>query len=1450
MRAMKIIAKVLGWTVLSVLMLVVATLLMVVVLGRTDWGHRKILSVALPEIQKQLAGHLKIGHLGGDLTHGLVLYDVEIDDVEHQPAVKLKALTVHYNLLGLTHHTIDLTELKAEEAWVHARVMKDGQLNLATLAKPSDKREDEQKKSQSGYKIRLGKVLADLEARYDQPARGGRPAQHVHAEAHLDAHALIDGGKIEAGLNELALRTMLPLRAELHGKGGVKMDNGAIAADKLELTLATDGAELRKLLPDVKLRGKWNVAVKANGPADTLAVSLVAQPPAGKLAVDAQVKTVAGVPGQPPKDAQAIAWSATINARGIDPGAAVAGVPHGDVRVDASGRGRGAEATVDLKGLVAEIAGTHVDAHGNFNTDGDATVMANVSSKDLSKLRSVGLAGVGGRLDAKARVEKTTTHMHVDVDASGQYLAYAGNRIGKLDMHVHERDFLGEAHVAASGIKAAGLMLDTFKTDVSGSPKAVKATVAARGPDKTSIDLLAHGVPTVVRHHGKEGVKIVGADITLDKLAFARHGQAWASTGPATVKLHEAIEVAKLELASGAQHLGLDARFDKRSQALAVNLRAQKLDIKELSQFAKPTVDLPKTSLDLEARVRGTTSAPIAQINLDGYSERSQRLGLNKISYKLSANYGHDRASAEFVISALDEAVKGKLDVPTVLTGTRPLSVEIAATNILMAKLRKVMPPMLANLEGRLDGNIKASGTTTRPVLAVTLHGKSWDLGPNAKNNDVQLKVDYKERALSARADIKLQQSVGKNAGALSAQVDLPLDLSLATLQHTKKLVEQLEHKTPIAAVVNLQHLDLGKFPFEQLGMAPPLTAGMVEGSIKLRGTLHEPQLDADLEGHQLAKGKLDKIDLFAELDYANKRASLKVDGSLRGSPLVKVRGEVPIDFQKVIDHEPYAQTPIKVDVQVPGYDLARVQDLAPKTAGRFDAKAELRGTIGAPVGKVDAAIAGLNLGATKYDKLELHAAYDGAKATAKLDAHEVKGGLLKGDATVPMDPKKPLLAVLQAKGFYIDVENIGLTNPRLLKGTLNASIEARGPRTQPTVNGYIKFSDGQLALAADARVFQDVKVDVAINQNGAITLKEAGAKVGEGAITATGTAQLAGFRPQRVDIKAEAKKFPIPTGTFGAWLDAVVTIHGEDTGEGMSGTVTVEKGTANLPKLAGGKKLQSTGPLEDVKFVDPVARRAEIRKKEAEEEAPTTEIVARIPGPFHVRSKELSTDLKGHLTVQIAGPVARITGQVQSLGGWMELLGRRYTLEKVRVGFAGEAEPNPELDIRLTREISDARIIIEVHGTAKKPQVILESDPPIYDQSQVIAIIISGDPSNQRVDDRSLDQKVTGAVSSLLVGKLKDQIAPNLPIDVIKVDTGTEGSTGLGDTRVEVGKYVTDNVYVSYVHQFGSSMVGTQRVNSNEANVDWRFKKHYDVETAFGDAAVGRVNLYWTVRY
>ncbi len=55
--------------------------------------------------------------------------------------------------------------------------------------------------------------------------------------------------------------------------------------------------------------------------------------------------------------------------------------------------------------------------------------------------------------------------------------------------------------------------------------------------------------------------------------------------------------------------------------------------------------------------------------------------------------------------------------MPVVLTGDRKLMLELAVENLTTTKLRKVLPPSLAQLEGRIDANVKLDGMTQKPRL-------------------------------------------------------------------------------------------------------------------------------------------------------------------------------------------------------------------------------------------------------------------------------------------------------------------------------------------------------------------------------------------------------------------------------------------------------------------------------------------------------------------------------------------------------------------------------------------------------------------------------------------------------------------------------------------------------------------------------------------------------------
>src|SRR5262249_45143292 len=149
-------------------------------------------------------------------------------------------------------------------------------------------------------------------------------------------------------------------------------------------------------------------------------------------------------------------------------------------------------------------------------------------------------------------------------------------------------------------------------------------------------------------------------------------------------------------------------------------------------------------------------------------------------------------------------------------------------------------------------------------------------------------------------------------------------------------------------------------------------------------------------------------------------------------------------------------------------------------------------------------------------------------------------------------------------------------------------------------------------------------------------------------------------------------------------------------------------------------------------------------------------------------------------------------TGSVHITRGRMNIQGRRYDIERGDITFDGSPKPNPALDIRLTRQFTQATVIIQIAGTASKPELHLSSDPPIYDQTQVVSLILTGDSGGTPSTGRPFD--ATGAVASMVLGRLADQLAPQIGLDVLRVEN-VEGRSfaggppiGFSNTRVEVG--------------------------------------------------------------
>src|SRR5262249_1765532 len=151
----------------------------------------------------------------------------------------------------------------------------------------------------------------------------------------------------------------------------------------------------------------------------------------------------------------------------------------------------------------------------------------------------------------------------------------------------------------------------------------------------------------------------------------------------------------------------------------------------------------------------------------------------------------------------------------------------------------------------------------------------------------------------------------------------------------------------------------------------------------------------------------------------------------------------------------------------------------------------------------------------------------------------------------------------------------------------------------------------------------------------------------------------------------------------------------------------------------------------------------------------------------FTMRGADVDAELHGGLHLAVRNGQPTLVGLLEAYGGWVELFGRKMTIDHARISFQGRSPIEPSLDGRLTRPYGDTTLIADVTGPSRSPTVALSSDPPTYAPSEIVGLLLSGEPGNTgTLDERSLEQKTVGALSSVVVSKLKQELVPGLPID------------------------------------------------------------------------------------
>ena len=183
------------------------------------------------------------------------------------------------------------------------------------------------------------------------------------------------------------------------------------------------------------------------------------------------------------------------------------------------------------------------------------------------------------------------------------------------------------------------------------------------------------------------------------------------------------------------------------------------------------------------------------------------------------------------------------------------------------------------------------------------------------------------------------------------------------------------------------------------------------------------------------------------------------------------------------------------------------------------------------------------------------------------------------------------------------------------------------------------------------------------------------------------------------------------------------------------------------------------------------------------------------VPGRAFVRGLGLDSEWMGNVKISGNANAPNVAGVLNPVRGRFSLMGKSFRLERGAIHFTGTDDVDPLLDLTAEHKAKRLTAMVRVTGSASKPKIALTSRPPLP-ESEIASQVLFGTDSSNLSPAQSLQLASAIATYSGTGGAvgILDATRRALGVDVINF---AESEENPDVTRVSVGKYVTDGVYI-----------------------------------------------------
>lgn len=181
------------------------------------------------------------------------------------------------------------------------------------------------------------------------------------------------------------------------------------------------------------------------------------------------------------------------------------------------------------------------------------------------------------------------------------------------------------------------------------------------------------------------------------------------------------------------------------------------------------------------------------------------------------------------------------------------------------------------------------------------------------------------------------------------------------------------------------------------------------------------------------------------------------------------------------------------------------------------------------------------------------------------------------------------------------------------------------------------------------------------------------------------------------------------------------------------------------------------------------------------------------------ISGRGLDSEWRGNFQVGGTQTEVLTKGGIELIRGNFTFAGRTFKLSEGSLKFSGTPNAQPQLTLSATIQVKEVLVTASLKGPLNDPQISLESNPALP-LGTIMAYLLFGQDITEISSVQALQLASSIAAFAGDGPGILEQTKKSLGVDRIQIITVPSASTESGETiAVQVGKYVTDGVLVSY---------------------------------------------------